>query len=106
MFEIVFRADDLLNVNGGFTQNGGTYVVEANAAGQSDRINVAGAATINGGAVQLVAAPGTYANSTTYTILNATGGLGGTTFTGLTFSGSSISPGARNPHLTYDANNV
>lgn len=42
----------------------------------------------------------------TYTILNATGGLGGTQFSGLTFSGSSISPGARNPHLTYDANNV
>ena len=33
-----------------------TYQVEVNAAGQSDRINVAGTATINGGTVQVLAA--------------------------------------------------
>ena len=43
--------------------------------GQSDRVNVSGTATINGGTVQLVAAPGNYGTSTTYTILNATGGV-------------------------------
>ena len=49
--------------------------VEANAQGQSDRVNVSGTATINGATVQLVAAPGNYGTSTTYTILNATGGV-------------------------------
>ena len=45
-----------LTVNGNFAQNGGTYQVEVNAAGQSDRVNVSGIATINGGTVQLLAA--------------------------------------------------
>ena len=62
-------------VNGNFTQNGGIYQVEVNAAGQSDRINVAGMATINGGTVQVLAQNGTYARKTTYTILNAAGGV-------------------------------
>ena len=35
-----------LTVSGNLAQNGGTYQVEANAAGQSDRINVGGTATI------------------------------------------------------------
>ena len=43
--------------------------------GQSDRVNVTGTATINGGTVQVMAAPGNYGTSTTYTILNATGGV-------------------------------
>ena len=45
-----------LNVNGNFTQNGGIYQVEVNAAGQNDRINVTGSATLNGGTVQVLAA--------------------------------------------------
>ena len=46
-------------VNGNFVQAAGsTYQVEANAAGQSDRINVGGTATINGGTVQVLAAAG------------------------------------------------
>ena len=61
-----------LTVNGSFVQaSGSTYQVEVNAAGQSDRINVGGAATINGGTVQVLAQSGTYARNTTYTILNA-----------------------------------
>ena len=32
--------------------------------------------------------------------------MGGTQFSGLNVTGSSLSPGARNPHLAYDANNV
>jgi uncharacterized protein with beta-barrel porin domain len=89
-----------LTVNGNFTQNGGTYVVEANAQGQSDRINVAGTATINGATVQAVAAPGNYGTSTTYTILNATGGVSGT------YSGVSSNFAFLTPSLTYNANNV
>ena len=66
-----------LNVNGNFTQNGGTYQVEVNAQGQGDRINATGTATINGASVQVLAQSGTYARNTTYTILNATGGVSG-----------------------------
>ncbi|WP_162268459.1 autotransporter outer membrane beta-barrel domain-containing protein, partial [Bradyrhizobium manausense] len=47
--------------------------------------------------------PGSF-RSQTYTILNASGGLGGTRFAVLSLSGS-FSP-TRNPHLTYDLNNV
>ena len=89
-----------LTVNGNFSQIGGTYVVEANAQGQSDRINVSGTATISGATVQVVAAAGNYGTSTTYTILNATGGVSGT------YSGVSSNLAFLTPSLSYDANNV
>jgi autotransporter-associated beta strand protein len=89
-----------LTVSGNFVQNGGTYQVEANAAGQSDRINVTGSATINGTAVQVQAQSGSYARYTTYTILNATGGVSGS------YSGVSSNFAFLTPTLSYDANNV
>ena len=89
-----------LNVAGNFTQNGGIYQVETNAAGQSDRINVTGSATLNGGTVQVLAQPGTYARNTTYTILNAAGGLSGA------YSGATSNFAFLTPSLSYDANNV
>ncbi|WP_147157066.1 autotransporter outer membrane beta-barrel domain-containing protein, partial [Reyranella soli] len=90
-----------LNINGNFSQSGGTYVVEANAAGQADRINATGTATIGGGAtVSVLAAAGTYQRNTTYTILNATGGLSGT------YSGVTSNLAFLTPSLSYDANNV
>jgi len=93
-----------LNVVGAFTQAAGsTYQVETNSAGQADRINVSGApgtATIAGGTVTLTAATGVYAPSTTYTILNATGGV-----TGTYASANSLYPFLQ-PSLSYDANNV
>jgi fibronectin-binding autotransporter adhesin len=68
-----------LTVNGNYTQAAGsTYTVEANAAGQSDLINVTGTATLQGGIVNVLAAPGNYAPTTAYTILSATGGVTGT----------------------------
>ena len=68
-----------LNVTGGVTFDPGSfYLVEANAAGQSDRIAATGAATLNGGIVQVLAQPGAYAPSTIYTILTAAGGVSGT----------------------------
>ncbi len=94
-----------LTVNGNLTFNSGTtYSIEVLPTA-ADRTNVTGTATLTGATVQAVALPGSFRGQT-YTIINATGGLGGTQFAGLTFSGSSISPGARNPHLTYDANNA
>ena len=89
-----------LNVNGNFTQNGGTYQVEVNAQGQTDRINATGTATINGASVQVLAQSGTYARNTTYTILNATGGVSGA------YSGVSSNFAFLTPTLSYDANNV
>ncbi|WP_421995168.1 beta strand repeat-containing protein [Reyranella sp.] len=89
-----------LTVNGTFSQIGGTYVVEANAAGQADRVNVTGTATISGAVVQVVAASGNYGTSTTYTILNATGGVTGS------YSGVTSNFAFLTPSLSYDANNV
>ena len=92
-----------ITVNGNLTFNAGsTYLVEVSPTA-ADRTNVTGTATLTGGTVQALALPGSF-TAKTYTILNATGGFGGTQFAGLTATGS-FSP-ARNPHLTYDANNV
>ncbi len=98
-----------LTVIGSYVQAAGsTYQVEANAAGQADRIDVIGApgtATIAGGTVQALPEAGIYAPSTTYTILkhwgqNATGGVSGT-YTAV----SSAYPFLQ-ASLGYDANNV
>jgi outer membrane autotransporter protein len=79
---------------------GSIYQVEANAAGQSDKIVAGGAAALNGGSVQVLAQNGTYARKTTYTILTASGGVSGT-FAGVTSNFAFLTP-----TLTYDANDV
>jgi outer membrane autotransporter protein len=90
-----------LNIGGSFTQAAGsTYQVEANAQGQADRINVGGAAAIQGGTVQVLAQPGNYGQSTTYTIVRATGGVSGT-YAGVTSNFAFLTP-----TLSYDANDV
>ncbi|HLG49574.1 MAG TPA: autotransporter domain-containing protein [Reyranella sp.] len=93
-----------LSISGAYLQAGGsTYQVEVNGAGQSDRINVTGApgfALLLGGTVQVTAAPGTYAHTTTYTILSATGGVAGT-FDGVTSNFAFLKPS-----LSYDADDV
>ena len=91
-----------LNVAGDITFNtGSVYEVETNAAGQADRINASGTATINGGSVQVLAATGNYAPATTYTILSATNGVSGTFTDGVTSNLAFL-----DPSLSYDANNV
>lgn len=92
-----------LNVSGSFVQNGGVYQVEVNAGGQADFINVAGTpgtATINGGTVQVLAQQGNYRQTTTYTILTATGGLSGT------YSGVTSNFAFLVPSLSYNPNSV
>lgn len=50
-----------LNVNGNFTHGANaTMQVEIDAAGHSDLVDVTGTSTINGGHVQVLAAPGVY----------------------------------------------
>ena len=91
-----------LNVAGNILFNPGSiYEVEVDAAGQADRIAASGTATINGGAVNVLAGAGSYAPATTYTILSAGGGRTGT-FTG----GVTSNLAFLNPSLSYDANSV
>ncbi|SKA38837.1 outer membrane autotransporter barrel domain-containing protein [Enhydrobacter aerosaccus] len=91
-----------LNIVGAFTQgSGSTYAPSVNAAGQSDRINVTGTATIQTGAtVSVQAASGSYARNTTYTILTATGGVTGT------YSRVTSNLAFLTPSLSYDTDNV
>ncbi|GLS45184.1 autotransporter domain-containing protein [Methylobacterium brachythecii] len=62
---------------------GSTYQVEANAAGQSDKIAATGTTTLQGGTVQVLAAAGAYNPRTQYAILTSAGGVGGQ-FAGVT----------------------
>lgn len=95
-----------LNVIGSYAQaSGSSYLVETNAQGQADRLNVSGApgtATIAAGTSVFVApsASSPYAPRTTYTILNATGGVTGA------YSSVSSSLPFLLPSLSYDADNV
>lgn len=90
-----------MTLNGNLVHNSaGTYQVEVNAAGQGDRINATGTATLNGGTVQVVAQQGSYAPRTTYTIVNATGGVTGT------FSSVASNYAFLAPSLSYNTNNV
>lgn len=91
-----------INVSGDVDfSGGGNYDVEVDAAGNSDKIVATGSATLTGGIVNVKAAPGTYAYATDYTILTATGGLGGTTFDSVNANLAFLTP-----TLSYDANNV
>ncbi|MBZ9857357.1 autotransporter outer membrane beta-barrel domain-containing protein [Mesorhizobium sp. CA13] len=66
-----------LNVKGAFTQvAGSTYAVQLDATA-SDHIAVTGTAELQGGTLDVEAAPGGYALGARYTILTTTGGLTG-----------------------------
>lgn len=91
-----------INVDGNIDfSGGGVYRVEVDSAGNSDRINVTGTATLTSGIVQVLPQSGSYAQSTDYTILTAVGGLGGTTFASVSSSLAFLTP-----TLSYNANNV
>lgn len=91
-----------LTVQGGVTfAAGSTYEVEINAAGENDLIDATGAATLEGGTVEVVPLPG-FALATPYTILTAAGGLTGT-FDSVAMASPSLFLA---PKVTYDANNA
>jgi autotransporter-associated beta strand protein len=73
---------------------GSTVRIEANAAGQSDRIVAADTASLAGGTVQVLAAQGTYAPRTLYPILTARGGVQGQ-FAGVTSNFAFLTPTLR-----------
>jgi outer membrane autotransporter protein len=90
-----------LNIVGPYTQAAGsTYRVEISALPASDLINITGAATLLGGTVNVVAAPGGYTVGQRYTILTASGGVTGT-YAALTDNMPFLEFG-----LFYDPNNV
>ncbi len=90
-----------LSVTGNYTQNGGVFQSEVNAARQSDRLNVAGTATIGAGSsLLIVPQSGVYAARTSYTLLNATGGINGA------YASVASALPFLQPTLSYDANNV
>jgi autotransporter-associated beta strand protein len=89
-----------LNLNGFvFFTAGGIYRVEL-SPNAADRTVMPGTATLTGASVQLVFDPGSYV-SRSYTILTATGGLGGTTFAGLNGTPANFSTS-----LSYTATDV
>ena len=90
-----------LTVNGNVNfLPGSFYQVEANAAGQSDKIVATGTATLAGGTVQVLAENQAYARQTRYTILTANGGVIGT------FAGVTSNLAFLTPTLSYDPNDV
>jgi autotransporter-associated beta strand protein len=90
-----------LAIVGSYTQApGSAYLAAVNASGQSNTLAVIGPAAIQGGAVIASAQPGPYGLRTTYTLLNATGGVSGT------YSSVTGSLPFLLPSLRYDANDV
>jgi len=86
-------------------KSGSIYVVNVNAAGQSDHTHVKGVATITGGSVQVRAANGDYQPITRYTIITADGGVerGGPN---LGFDTVTSNLAFLTPALDYDPNHV
>ncbi|WP_244443257.1 autotransporter domain-containing protein [Bradyrhizobium sp. Ai1a-2] len=82
-------------------QSGALYLVQVSST-TSSFAHVTGSATL-AGAVGAALAPGSSVSKRPYTILTADGGLGGTTFSGLSMAGL---PGGLTAALSYDATNV
>ena len=80
---------------------GSTYEVEVDGTGQTDRIDVTGAAYLHGGSVRAMAGSGSFAAATRYTILTANGGIDGTFTEGVTSNLAFL-----DPSLSYDDSNV
>jgi autotransporter-associated beta strand protein len=92
----------LLTVQGNLSFTAASsYMVEVSPA-NADRVNVTGTAMLGGATVNASFAAGSYV-AKQYTILNATGGIGGSTF------GSVVNtnlPSGFKSSLSYDANNA
>lgn len=79
---------------------GSVYAVEVDAAGNGDKILATGAATLNGGTVQVLAEAGSYNPYTSYLILGADGGVTGR------FDNATSNFAFLTPSLIYSANAV
>jgi outer membrane autotransporter protein len=83
-------------------QSGALYLVQVNPSTASSANVTAGGSATLAGTVQAAFAPGSYVTRT-YTILSAAGGLGGTTFGGLTTTNL---PSGFAANLSYTATNM
>jgi uncharacterized protein with beta-barrel porin domain len=81
-------------------QSGALYVVQVNSSGAAST-TVSGTATLSGASVQTVFAPGSSITKS-YDILHATGGLGGTMFSGV----SGNLPAGFSENLSYSGTDV
>lgn len=100
-----------LTVSGDATFGAGsTYEIEANAAGQSDRLVATGTVTIDPAAiVSVAAAPGSYALATTYTVASGasvTGTFAAPISSNLAFLDAALSYDPANVLLTLTRNDV
>ncbi|WP_398476713.1 autotransporter domain-containing protein [Tardiphaga sp.] len=92
----------LLTVQGDLVMTqASTYRVDVSPGGSS-RVNVTGTANLGGATVNANFAPGSYVKNNT-TIVNATGGLGGSTFGAVV---NTNLPTSFKTGLSYDANNA
>ncbi|WP_377297916.1 autotransporter domain-containing protein [Rhizobium sp. SGZ-381] len=90
-----------LNVNGNVTfEQGSTYRVEVDQAGNTDRLVATGAITLNNSALFFVPTNTNYLPQTDYTIFSAAGGITGT------FGSVGSSAAFLNPYLTYSASSI
>jgi autotransporter-associated beta strand protein len=85
---------------------GSTFLVNVNAAGQSDKLAVGGTATLSGGTVDVFTGSGAYTPATRFTLLTAAGGVSGTFAQLVTSSNLSQAFAFLMPSLIYDANDV
>ncbi|MPZ33966.1 MAG: autotransporter domain-containing protein [Rhodospirillales bacterium] len=92
-----------LTINGNLTWNSGTFDVEVNPSGASDRITIVGAGhkvTVHAGTLQVIPQPGAYVPNTKYTILTApAGGIA-------TFNDITGGVGFLTPALSFDDTNL
>ncbi|MGE6781474.1 autotransporter outer membrane beta-barrel domain-containing protein [Ensifer adhaerens] len=96
-------------VNGDLTlRSGSTYQVDVNAAGQSDRLAVSGALSLEGGSLAVLAGSGVYNPSTAYTILSAgtVSGRFDDVTSNLAFLSPTLTYGATGIDLRLDRNDV
>jgi fibronectin-binding autotransporter adhesin len=95
-----------LNISGGASNvifaAGSNFLVNINAAGQTDKLLVGGPVVLQGGMVQVIAANGIYSPLSRYTILTSNVGVNGT-FAQLTTTSNLA---FLTPLLSYDANDV
>ena len=91
-----------MTVSGNYMHgSGAVFAAEVGGQGLGDRLNVGGTASLQGGTVTVTTLPGmAFAPSTTYTLVNAAGGLSGTFA-----SVNELYPFLLS-NLSYDANNA
>lgn len=90
-----------LSVDGDLSfSNGGRLQIEAAPSGAADQLRVTGTASLDGGSVDIVAAPGTYDPGQRYTFLIADGGISGS------FETVTSSMAFLDPQLRYAGNQV